>query len=591
MNRILTTLTLLLLASPASAALSSSDSAALATADANIAKYRTATATIGGFQPGQSVAVNMTRNAFNFGVGAGSDQLQNKTASALILANANSITPRGGGYPMDMESTKGRIDFGAIDLFNDFATKNKLSTRFHTLAYNTEEGQPSWLNSLQKKAMGGDSNAKKQLVTWLQGRVNYVLNDTHQHYTQMDVFNESSSVTDWVKAIGYSNVASIYNQIHVKMPSLQAGVNNDHLFNGRFTTAYLNDVKEIQAAGGYVGELGMEDYLGWSGEALPTPSSIASNLAKLNALGLPSVLTELGGFSGLKNTDVLMNQTLRMMYGNPLTTGVYDWTWVNTGSSQDWAPTMALYNLSNGRYTQTPAGAAWQAFIKSVMTNLTAKADANGFVSFTGYLGDYSIGGKAFTLTKSTGLSIKAVPEPRTWILALIALLAYIGLNSMIGRMLKRRCRVVLALLCLLPTVARAETPLSSTEQTMVTRINAERAAYAKPALVVDPCLMQCARHRVQWYDHFAEGCGVEASAHRFGFKGTATDDLAQDDGSGAWSVGEMVHGWVLSFGHRQQLLGKINLNNRWVEMNFDRVGVAHRGRNWIAVFGREDAK
>lgn len=412
------------IASPLVAAtLSASDAAALATADANGIKYRTATATLGGFTPNQPVAVNMTRNAFNFGLGAGSDQLIDKTASALILANANSITPRGGGYQFEMEPKQGKVDYSLIDRFNDFATKNKLTTRFHTVLYD-DNAQAAWLETLLSKT---DAKSKAAALAYAQGRLSGVLKDSHQHYGTMDLINEGSSNSGkgtWYASIGTTGIASVFNQAAALDPTLQAGVNNDHLLNGRFTDAYLQDVKALQAASAHVGELGIEDYLGWSGEALPTPTSIAANLAKLNATGLPSVLTEFGGFAGLKSPEVLMNQTLRMMFGNPQTTGMYVWTWVDTGSSNDWAPKEALYTLKSGKYSLTPAGQAWQAFIASVTTKLTVKADANGFVTFTGYLGDYNIGGKAFTLTKAAALQQRATPEPPSIVLAVMAFAA-----------------------------------------------------------------------------------------------------------------------------------------------------------------------
>lgn len=127
----------------------------------------------------------------------------------------------------------------------------------------------------------------------------------------------------------------------------------------------------------------------------------------------------------------------------------------------------------------------------------------------------------------------------------------------------------------------------SDTEQAMVDEINRYRIGYGLPILQVDPILMDVARHRVAIYSHMAFGCMSWDEAHRAGFQGPASDNLAQ----GYQSASGAVSGWASSDGHAHQMRGDFNLNSRWVNEHWDVVGVAHSGSNWIAVFGRKDSK
>lgn len=127
---------------------------------------------------------------------------------------------------------------------------------------------------------------------------------------------------------------------------------------------------------------------------------------------------------------------------------------------------------------------------------------------------------------------------------------------------------------------------LSKNEARMIKAINDYRAAHKLPPLQMDPTLMRVARYRVPYYTHCHEGRWIWDECRRFHFDGFATDDLAQ----GQQTPEEAVDCWAQStVGHAKQMRGLFNMNNRWVDYRFDRVGVAHSGRNWIAIFGKRD--
>ncbi len=142
---------------------------------------------------------------------------------------------------------------------------------------------------------------------------------------------------------------------------------------------------------------------------------------------------------------------------------------------------------------------------------------------------------------------------------------------------------VVFALLCGSAYAEEQAVQLSKDETRMVTAINKYREQHKLPALVADNKLEQAARARVPHYTHCYQGRWMWDEVKRYGFKGFATDNLCQ----GATSPEESVDGWIHSkVGHANQLRGQRELNGKWIEYGCNRIGVAHQGQNWIAVFG-----
>jgi len=142
---------------------------------------------------------------------------------------------------------------------------------------------------------------------------------------------------------------------------------------------------------------------------------------------------------------------------------------------------------------------------------------------------------------------------------------------------------VILAAVLLL--TPKEELKLSKNETRMIAEINEYRAKYKLPPLKADPTLMKVARYRAPHYTHSYQGRWIWDECQRYGFEGRTTDNLAQ----GQQSPEEAVQSWASSsVGHAQQMRGMFRMNGRLVNYHFNKVGVAHSGRNWIAIFGRE---
>lgn len=144
---------------------------------------------------------------------------------------------------------------------------------------------------------------------------------------------------------------------------------------------------------------------------------------------------------------------------------------------------------------------------------------------------------------------------------------------------------LLIATLLLFAPQPQEELKLSKDETRTIEAINKFRARYKLPALKMDPTLMKVARYRAPHYTHSYQGRWIWDECKRFGFNGRTTDNLAQ----GHETPEEAVNGWAgSSVGHARQMLGQFKMNGRWEDYKFDKVGVAHNGQNWIAIFGKQ---
>lgn len=133
----------------------------------------------------------------------------------------------------------------------------------------------------------------------------------------------------------------------------------------------------------------------------------------------------------------------------------------------------------------------------------------------------------------------------------------------------------------------------NDTERRMVAAINEYRARHGKGPLRVDRTLMRMARQRCPAFSHNQRRFGgwVRDQASRLGY--IATDNIADGYPTGESAVGDEVSGWGdkrpgHSVGHDKQMLGLAKVNGRWIDEQYDSVGVAKSGLRYIAIFGRK---
>jgi uncharacterized protein YkwD len=136
-------------------------------------------------------------------------------------------------------------------------------------------------------------------------------------------------------------------------------------------------------------------------------------------------------------------------------------------------------------------------------------------------------------------------------------------------------------------TKATPAVKLTKSEDRLVKAVNAYRAKKGLEPLTVDPKLMKVARDAAPHFSHCIKGTWCWDRAHKAGFTGWASDDLA----NGYESPEDAVDGWATSDGHAHQMRGYFKMNGEWRNYKFNRIGVGISGRKYAAVFGHYEEK
>jgi hypothetical protein len=309
-----------------------------------------------------------------------------------------------------------------------------MHSRLHAMLF--EYSDPSWVTSLKTAAAGGSATAKSSLTDAIASRNGYYVGNKNSQYNEIDLYNESytsgetgGSDTYW-NLYGANGIADFYH--NAAQSAAGAGyqpklfVNDgDALSDPQFANGYIRNIESLRQAavskgyGDVVGGIGLQFYE--KSLRADLAARFMANLQNLNVQGLPTELTEFGTFSSVTPDDsaAILRQAMRLIFGNPSSTGFINWDWTKEdGGGDQWAPNAALYTVSTAEWNDfslTPAGKVWQDTLgiadwdgnpdNGWNTQLTATVGADGKIRFNGYYGDYefSVGGKTFGLTLTKG--------------------------------------------------------------------------------------------------------------------------------------------------------------------------------------------
>ena len=436
--------------SGANLANSSSDANALAASDTYIANFRQGPARvkIPGLSVGAAVNVSLKRIDFHFGacVDWAMDPLlvansaEGRSFRETLNTNFNTIAPDNEMWEAN-EPARGQVTMTRADRYLSYAAANQLTARMHNMIW--EQVQPAWVNTLRQRAANGDAAAKNDLRNAISSRIDYYVGDgaagnadRAKEYAELDVYNESYSSgqygdnTSYWNVYGVNGIASIYGETKRAVQDAGASTKlfvNDYTFSDdpNYMEGFMRHVDSLRQAGndaGYgeiVDAIGLQYYKGKLSDH--RPARFVANLQNANVQGLPTQLSEFGGFHGLSQNDAarILDESMRMMFGNPGSIGFLNWYWVKDPQQDQFAPYASLFTVTGGNYGQlqiTPAGRVWQDRLgiqdwdgnpnNAWTTQTTVTVGADGTISFDGYYGDYelTVDGKTynFSLRKGT---------------------------------------------------------------------------------------------------------------------------------------------------------------------------------------------
>jgi GH35 family endo-1,4-beta-xylanase len=453
-------------ATGAGVAIANNDSRANALGAANtyINQYRKGSATVAlrgpgdiPLLPGTSVNVDLTRHAFNFGTAVAGNNAQpllttnatyrqkvNEHFNAVVPENAGKWGSNSSGSTPPPPGSSGNISYSNAIL--NWAQQNDKRARMHNLIWGSQ--QPTWVNNMLANA--GSHTALRGHVS---DRIKYYVGDASDgnpnddpaaRFVELDVYNEGVHTPQYWNAYGAAGVADIYREVRDAADSVGADVRlyaNEYNVlqwsSGGDTYAnwYRRHVEAINNAGQgeVVTGVGVQYYADTSANAAGagqahSVSLMQRALQNLSVTGLPITLTEFGVKSGgtggsaqstnqTVHADVL-EDTVRMLFGTPQANGFFMWGFYQ-GNGYIWseATNGAFYDAAwNLRQT----GARWNALMGEWDTNVDAVVNPDGTVTFSGFFGDYSVGGEVGALTLNKGqrdytVTLAAPPDWQFW--------------------------------------------------------------------------------------------------------------------------------------------------------------------------------
>lgn len=416
----------------ASLANSHDNANALAAADTYIANYRQghARVKIPGVAAGQPVQISLERHDFDFGAGGhgepgggrfdNANTLGKQVYQQLFKQNFNTITTSETSYWNGTEPQPGQFEMRGTNEVYAFAKAKHLQSRLHNVIW--EEQAPAWVNELRAQALT-DPAAKTALINAINNRIRYFVGNPNAKFDAIDVYNQSwkdgqqGPPDSFWNLLGAAGIAKIYHDAKLAAPASQMFVNDYEVLQGSSNEfgKHIDTLQQAGVAAGYgdvVDAIGLQYYT--AEPSTIVPREFLYTLQNMNVRGLPTVLTEFGTFPTVTpdDTATIMQQAMRMFFGNPGSTGFSLWDWTNEDNGRyQFAIGAAFYTVDTNDWNTiaiTPVGKAWQDLLgiqdwdgnpnNAWTTQLTTPLRADGTIEFDGFYGDYQItvGGKTY---------------------------------------------------------------------------------------------------------------------------------------------------------------------------------------------------
>ncbi len=208
--------------------------------------------------------------------------------SSTVASQFNLVVPENELKWDALEPQQGTFDFSQGDAIVNFAAANGIAVKGTPLVWDSQN--PAWLTN--------GTFTRDQLIAILQTYITTVVGHYKGKVAQWDVVNEA--VADdgtlrndvWLQAIGPDYIDMAFEFAHEADPNAKLFY-NDYGGEGLGTKsdAIYNLVAGLKQRGVPIDGVGLQMHIDASGS--PSPADVASNMSRLNALGLQTAITEM----------------------------------------------------------------------------------------------------------------------------------------------------------------------------------------------------------------------------------------------------------------------------------------------------------
>ena len=245
-----------------------------------------------GFSQSEKGLKDYYKNYFPIGVAVSPRLMDASPESTLILKEFNSMTPENAMKMGPIHPEENRYNWTDADKIADFAVKNKLKLRGHTLCWHNQT--PTWFF----KDSSGNQVTKQVLLQRMKRHITDVVSRYKGKIYAWDVVNEAVPdggvdiyrKSKFLEIIGEEYIQRAFEYAHEADPNAQLFYNDYNTENKVKRDKIYLVVKSLIEKGVPVNGVGLQAH--WSLYE-PTAQELAESITKFASLGLKVQITEL----------------------------------------------------------------------------------------------------------------------------------------------------------------------------------------------------------------------------------------------------------------------------------------------------------
>ena len=265
----------------------------------------------------------------------------------------NQITPENESKWANVEPTRGNFNFARVDSVKNFAEKNHIPWKIHTLIWGSQ--YPSWITSLSQ------ADQLAAVTKWMD-----TMSQRYPNVDMIDVVNEgypSHKPPPYKAALGgdgttgYDWIIKSFQMARQRWPKAILIYNDYNIIEWKSEVNWtVTMITALIKANAPINAIGCQAHDVYN----VATDTVKKNINKLAALGLPLVITEFDiPNSNDNNQQTIMKDKFTMMWTHPKIVGITYWGYI-VGST--WKTGSGLVNTNK---TERPAMTWLKTYIDS----------------------------------------------------------------------------------------------------------------------------------------------------------------------------------------------------------------------------------
>lgn len=328
---------------------------------------------------GANVEVKQTRHGFPFGSAMSSTVLSNSQYSDFFKEHFNWAVFENESKWYANETSKGNVNYSVADRMMEFAEANGITVRGHTVHWEVEQYQPSWVKNLQGS----------ELREAMDARITSVVNHFKGKFVHWDVNNEMMHGSFFKDRLGASIWPYMYQRTKELDPDAKLFVNDYNVISEPGDNDYKLHIQELLSQGAPIDGIGVQGHFG----ATIDPIVVKQRLDNLATLNLPIWISE---YDSTQPNEHIRADNLEALYriafSHPSVEGIMMWGF---WAGNHWRGADAA--IVNMDWSLNAAGQRYMALMEEWTTHQSGTTTDNGQYAFRGFHGTYDV-----TVTKGS---------------------------------------------------------------------------------------------------------------------------------------------------------------------------------------------